>query len=233
MKNTVSKAAVRVLALLLFSVAAGFVPSPCRGDEVDVQAESRRLNSTRTGDRFLAAEKLGKAHNREASTALAGRMKAEKDGRVRAKLAESLASRQDATVTRDLEDVLKNDKDAGARYSAAYALGYSRNDAAVAPLIGSFLNEKEDMGIRLQAAGALTRFSPRKEIFQCFMQGLENPAPEIRMQAATSMSLRFEPSQKNDVIRALNRLLTDKEARVRKTAQERLEFLGIKGPNVR
>ncbi|MFH1259574.1 MAG: HEAT repeat domain-containing protein [Elusimicrobiota bacterium] len=221
---------IYILILLLILPGQSFAEE--RGkitkERINVAVEIKNLKNKNLSKKLSAIERLGKARDKEATAELVKELKTEGNPNIKSKIVESLACSQDKSTAKEVENLLKTDPNSEVRFSAAYSLGYAQDKSVVPTLMETFLNEKEQIGVRLQAANALTNYPPTEEIYQCFSRGLGNPNPTIRMQAVTSLSLSFGAASKNKIVPLLKKMLKDKEAAVRNVTRERLEFLGIK-----
>ncbi len=193
-----------------------------------IVTEISNLKSKDISKKLCAIEKLGKARDKNATAELLKELKAQKRPYIRARVVEALSVHQDSMTVKEIVNLLKTDLSADVRFSAAYSLGYSKDESVVPSLIETFLNEKEAVGVRLQASNALTNYSAKEEIYQCFLKGLDNLNPVIRVQSITSLSLIYGATDKERIIPLLKKKLDDKEESVRNAAKERLEILGIK-----
>ena len=62
-----------------------------------------------------------------------------------------------------------------------------------------------------------------EDIYKCFEKGLEKPIPRIRMQAVFSMNKSFKRDKRMKPI--LEKMIKDKNEKVRKIAEQKLEIL--------
>jgi HEAT repeat protein len=212
--------------LVLLSVVLFFCGVVFCQQDINVSAEISNLRSKDVAKKFSAIEKLAKSKDKRAINELKKALKTQKNKFVRTKIVESFSYFQDTDTAKELVNMAKAETDPAVKHAAVYSLGYNKDVSAVPVLIDIFLNEKEDLGVRLQAANSLTYYPPNEDIYQCFVKATKDKNPKIKAQALTSLSLSF--GTKKEVVDMLKQSLKDEDEIVKKTAKERLEFLGVK-----
>lgn len=224
-KTMLSKINLPIILLLSLTLLMGFEINArsIEPQKIDVSLEIKNLKGKNSTKKLEAIRKLGKSKNKKAANALIKQFKTEKNQYAKARIAESFKYLKGKNIVDEMVEALKSDPSADVRYSAARTLAYASDPAVVPALIEAFLNEKEGIGVRLQAAGSLENHGVLDEIYKCFEKSLENPAPEIRMQAVVSMSRLFGRDKRAKA--ALGKMIKDKNEKVKKIAERRLEIL--------
>jgi len=212
--------------LILLGIVLFFYNTIFCQQGINISAEISNLKSKNIAKKFSAIEKLAKSRDKRAIIELKKELKTQKNKFVRTKIIESFSYFQDPDTAKELVEMAKTETDPDVKYSVVYSLGYNKDVSAVPVLIDIFLNEKEEIGVRLQAANSLTYYPPNEDIYQCFVKATKDKNPKIKAQALTSLSLSF--GTKKEVVDMLRQSLKDEDEIVKKTAKERLEFLGVK-----
>ncbi|MEW6040031.1 MAG: HEAT repeat domain-containing protein [Elusimicrobiota bacterium] len=212
------------LTLFLTLLLITSVPVFAQEQKIDVKTKVAQLKSKEIHKKLEAIGELGKSKQRAAKDALVSELKAEKNALMKSKIVEALTTDQDKKSTDEIVNTLKTDPSPDVRYSAVRSLGFSKDASVVPVLIETFTNEKEDLGVRLQAANSLTKY-PDDNVFDVFVKALDNAQPEIRKQALVSLYLGFGHN-KERVLPHINRMLKDKETE--KIARQYLQNLGVK-----
>ena len=183
----------------------------------------QKISQLKDQDRPLEAiDALGKDGTPAAKQALRSALKKEKNPHVRARLVDAIDKKQDKDSASELSTMAKSDADADVRSSAVRALGYLKDAAAVAVLIEKFNDEKEQSGIRLQAANSLANY-PRDDVFTVLVEALGDSNVLIRKQALVSLYNGFS-SDKARVRPHLERMLKDNDTK--ELAEKYLSLLG-------
>ena len=226
-----AKKYIFIIVVALFAAAAisafgADENTPLTTGEVTTQIGN--LNGGDMGGKLEAVRKLSKTRDQRAKSALIRELRQQKNPFVRARIVEAFSNNMDTTTAKETLDRLKNDADKDVRRSAAYSLGYTKDNSAVKTLIDTFLNEKEDLNVRCVAAGSLAHQPPTEEIFNCFSQGLQNSNPIIRMQAMASLSICFGTADRKRAVEAVTKMLKDDDPKVQDMAKQRLNFLGVR-----
>ncbi len=193
-------------------------------ERINVSNEIKNLRNKDMNKKLSAIDKLSKSKDKKAISELVKELKAEKRTFVKTKIVESLSFFQDPDVTKELVSIVKNDTSYDVRYTAIYSLGYNKDQSAIPVLIEAFMNEKEELGIRLQAANSLANY-PTDEVFNVFVNALDNPVPAIKKQALVSLYLGFG-WDKDRVLPYIKKMLNDKDTE--EIAKQYLENLGVK-----
>jgi HEAT repeat protein len=227
-----------IIAVAIFAVAAISAfgadqkPGNPANDQLsatDIASEANNLRDDNINVRLNAVSRLSKTKDKQAKNELVKEYKRRgSTGYIRGRIMESFALDMDTTTTQEALNTLKTDNDKDLRRSAAYSLGYAKNNSAVQTLIDTFLKESEDINVRCAAAGSLAKQRPSEAVFNCFAQGMLNANPYIRMQAMTSLSICYGSADKKRAIDAITKMLNDRDEMVQNTAKQRLVFLGVK-----
>jgi len=162
-------------------------------DDAGLPQKIGRLNHGNAGERIAAAREIAKTgKSREADTAMAGQLAAEKDPVVRRAIYESIGRAGGRESAKALADKIKTEDDKGIRPLAILALGKTQDESSVTALRAIFLDEKDDMNARRQAGNALSNISTEASV-RAVAEGLKDKNPGIRLQAASSLSRYMEP----------------------------------------
>lgn len=111
-----------------------------------------------------------------------------------------LAALGGARARRGCVRVLESDAPKSARYAAAYALAFMRDDEAASPLTALVLDQEEDPEVRGQAAEGLDYFGreggPRRRLaIRTALRGLGDPSPVVRFWCVFALgSMRYTPA---------------------------------------
>lgn len=130
--------------------------------QVEIERQRARLSSTEVEERRDAVARLGTMRHPDASRAALSAL-SDPLPIVRATAATSILSLPDEESTASLIPLL-SDKDEFVRQEVAYALGKTRSQAAVAPLIDRLQNDKKD-SVRGAAAVALGQIGNSAAVF--------------------------------------------------------------------
>ncbi len=189
---------------------------------VNIPAAVSALKGKNYSAKMAAILNLAKTRDSGAVPELLRQYMREKDSGVKAKILEAASAFGDSALMREAAGELLTSTDTRLRYSAVYALGYSPSGAAVPSLLAIFRGADEPKPLRMQAANALSRF-PREDVYAAFVEALSDGDPEMRRQAAVSLSLCFagEPDR---VRPHLEKLRSDPETA--ETAETYLEMMG-------
>jgi len=201
--------------------------------EVNVKDKIRQLKHKNPAVRIQAVKDLGKeiaeseienTKRKEIVDKLIETLKKDKDGFVRRTSAEALANTRDKTVIPELIETAKNDVFKDTRKTAILGLGQIQDESAVPTLKEIFVNEKEDMAICLMAGNSLS-YIATKEVFEIFKQELGNGNPRIRLQSVVGLRNMLTGFMMKERIELLEKMLNDKDNRVKEVAEESLEKL--------
>lgn len=182
--------------MALFAGAPAFAQPAAGGkaalsaDEVDERISRMKDTDQPQSRRLEAVIDLGKDGTKAAKKALRKALRKEKNPQVKARMVEAFGEKPDQDGVEELSDIARGDASSDSRTSAVRALGFARDEAVVPLLIEKFNDEKEELGVRLRAADALTRY-PSDAVFNVYVKALESPAQEIRLQAMVSMFNAF------------------------------------------
>ena len=215
---------LKLLPLSIFLMVFAFNAWAVESGKINIPAEIKNLKEKNVNKKLGAIQKLSKSKNKKAIKALTKQFKSEKNQYMRARIAEAFMGTKEKAMIAEMVNALQNDPSSDVRYSAVRVLAYANDKTVVPLLISTFLDEKEAIGVRLQAAASLTKYGHSKEIYECFETGLKNAKPKIRMQAIVSISRSFGRDKKK-MEPLLKKMLKDKDEKVRKIAERRLEIL--------
>ena len=179
-----------IIVVVVFAVAAisAFGADTQSADGQNVKQQISRLNSSSPSQRIEALRDISRGgKHAELGKALADRLAVEKDPGVRNEIYTAIGEVGGKESAKALSDKLKTETDKGARRRAILSLGQTQDDASVPVLRLIFLDEKEDMGARLQAGNALS-YIPVEASVKALEEGLTNKNPAIRLQAVSSLS---------------------------------------------
>ena len=106
--------------------------------------------------------------------------------------AQALIQADDRRAVPQLIRDLNTTKDLDVRRTAAYVLGFLHDRRAIRPLIQTLQRQKEQPGVRGQAAEALGYLSIRRakpSAFSAVLGGLSDPSIEVRFWSAFALGL--------------------------------------------
>jgi len=199
--------------------------------EIKANKKVKLLNHKNPNERIRAAKDLVKLEGERASSHLIKRIKKEKNPRVRAEISEVLGQTENKNMAQDLIDLIKNETKPAVKQVQVLSLGQSRNPVAVAVLEKIFLDEKEDLGVRLQAGNALS-YILNDESLKILEKALDNENPKIRLQAVVALGNmgRFKREYRKKLI---EKMLEDSDEKIRNYTKEILrEKFGYGGGTV-
>jgi len=219
-------------AILIFAFSiSSLMASP--EEVINIKGEISKFKSAKSPEQKLEAVgklRRGARGDSETGRMIANEVRKEKNTHLKSRLVEAMSDfRQKETQDVAIESLKDGSREV--RFSAAYTLGYIAEPSAASELIRVFSDEGESKGVRFQAANALAMRSndpgwPKEEIITVFLKAIESSDPDIRAQGITSLTF-VAPDDKR-TSDAVRRLLRDENEFVRKTAEGRAEFLGIK-----
>lgn len=198
----------------------------CEG-QVNIATEVRNLKSKNIDKKLKSIERLAKSRNKDAVDQLVSHFKVEKSTMTKIKILESFSYCHNKDTIQETINVINTEENPDIRFAAVYSLGYAKDPSVVPVLIKIFLDDNEDLSIRLQAASSLVNYTPTEEIYQTFMKGLDNPNVKIKIQSIVSLSQSYGSVYPDKVIPVLQKLKDDTDPKIRQTAKQYLEFLGV------
>jgi len=216
--------------ILLFFVfaATGF------GEEINIRKKFKELSHRRSEVRIKAAKDLGKAiltekkmsetEKKETINKFIDLLKTDENPSIKTKVAELLGNIGDKSAVFQLIETAKTDKSPDTRFSAVLSLGQIQDELAIPTLTEIFLNEKEDLGMRLQAGNALSYYA-KKEVVDALTEGLKNDNSEIRLQSVCSLGNIIPDFMLDTRIKLLNQLRNDVDDRVKQYVEDTLKKL--------
>lgn len=198
----------------------------CEG-QVNIAAEVRNLKSNNINKKLQSIERLAKSKNKDAVDQLVSHFKVEKSTMTKIKILESFSYCHNKDTIQETINVINTEKNPDIRFAAVYSLGYAKDSSVIPLLIKIFLDDNEDLSIRLQAASSLVNYPPTEEIYQTFIKGLDNPNVKIKIQSIVSLSQSYGSVYPEKVIPVLQKLKDDTDPQISQTAKQYLEFLGV------
>lgn len=209
-----------------FAQEPGSVPGgevPLAAEAVNVREKTAQLEDKDAGRRLEAIGEMEKSDAAAAKKALRAALKKEKNPHIKARLTDAVGKRQDKDSAAELAE-LAGDPAEDVRNAAVRALAFSEDETAAAVLTAKFTDEKELLGVRLQAANSLS-YHPSDEVFGVFVKALDDANPLVRKQALVSLYNGFG-WDKARVLPYIEKMAKDKDTET--IANQYLKNLGVK-----
>lgn len=155
--------------------------------EINVKTKIKELKHKDAKVRMIAVKELAKAgKDKMVAKALIDTVKTEKDASVRNAIYETLGNLGEKEAVNILLEKVKTEKVKDIRPMLVLSVGKLQDDTAVPVLKEVFLDENEDIEVRLQAANALS-YIPSESAVYALIEGLNSKNPKIRLQAVCSL----------------------------------------------
>jgi HEAT repeat protein len=225
-KNRIKGSFILICLILLFTRTGVIFTQdiPQEPEKINVRGELRNMKSKNLQKKLPAISKLGKAGNKKATDGLIKELEDQKNSRIKVKILEALSYTGNKAVIPEITAVLKTDKSLAVKSAAVISLGSLRNDESISVLIDTFMDEEENIDVRLSALESLSRIRENKAVFDMLLEAAEDESPLIRKTAMGLLWQNFYSLKKKEIRPLLQKASKDEDKKVRNSAKQMLDF---------